>query len=170
MGKYYRISLNCARVRTISTFSNDYGFINVLPIKRIKEKKGFFGIKHIPVIEYEGHFSVIAEQVDDHLEDIIFRKRIDFDPNGIRDITKASFDELLDSLKRGLTCYNMIEIEPELALYYSEIIKSDSNILNKYNKELTEIEKRENVIQELVYRLDLEEANSKKKVLNRKSA
>ncbi len=174
MGKYYRISLNCARVRTIESFSNDYGFINVMPLKGTVEKKGLFGVKYIPVTKYEGRFSVIAEQIDDHFEDIVLGKRIDFDPNGIRDITTASFEDLLNNLKRGLTCYNMIEIPPEVALYYGDIIKSDINIANKYKKELVEIEKKRNVVQELIYRMDLEEANqnskNKKKVLKIKSA
>ena len=68
----------------------------------------------------------------------------------------------------------MIEIPPEVALYYGDIIKSDINIANKYKKELVEIEKKRNVVQELIYRMDLEEANknskNKKKVLKIKSA
>ena len=174
MGKYYRISLNCARVKSNAPFDNECGFIRILPLKGTIAKKGLFGVRYIPTIEYEGHFLIIAEQVDNHFEDVVLRKRIDYDPNGIIDITQASFDELLGNLKRGLTCYNMIEIQPEVALHYENMIKTDINILNKYQNELNEIEKRENVIQELTNRLDMENINnnekSKKRLLNRKSA
>lgn len=175
VAKYYRISLNCARVRTIGSVSKDYGFIRILPLKGTITKKSFFGIKHVPVIEYEGHFSVIVEQVDDYFEDIVLRRKIFFDPNGLRDVTSASFDELISNLNYGLTCFCSTKIEPEVALYYKNIIESDVNILNKYKSELAEIARKETVIAELVKRLDLENSSKdeksnndvKKRILNK---
>ena len=154
MKKYYKLLLNCARVRTICSSYKDCGFIEILPLKSSIEKKGLFGIKYVPVIKYSGWFHVIAEGVDDHFEDIILGKKIEYDPNGLRDITSASIEELDSQLDIGLTCYKFTEIEPEIALYYMEKIKTDQNILEKYISELEELEKKENVINEIKKRME----------------
>ena len=166
MGKYYRISLNCARVHDNSPFSNVCGFIKIWPLKANSYKKGLFGVKCIPVIEYEGWYYLIAEKVDDHFEDVVLGKKITYDPSGIVDITRASFDDLLDNLKYGLTCYDAVEVEKDFVIYALEKIKSDDSILNKYKNELYELERKQNVINELVYRMDNQsnDDNQQKKV------
>lgn len=162
MEKYYRVLLNCARVYNIGSKCSSCGFINIMPLKGTITKKSIFGKKYIPTIEYKGKYLVIAKQVDDHLEDIVLNRKISFDPNGIQDITKASFDELMCNLTHGLSCYSMVEIEPEIAEYYKNIIESDINILNKYEDELSKIARKENVINELVNRLDNSDTRSDK--------
>lgn len=167
MGKYYRVSLNCARVHDNSPFSNICGFIEIWPLKSQIYKKGFFGVKCVPTIEYKGWYYLIAEQVDDHFEDIVLGKRIDYDPSGIVDITTASFDDLLSNLKHGLTCYSATEVDCDFVKHALEKIKSDENILNKYKDELYELGRKENVIKELVRRMDSEKINENKNVKKR---
>ena len=149
MGKYYRLFLNCGKVKNTSFLRVSFGFIEILPQKAILKKKSFFGTKEIPITKYEGWYHIIAEAKDDHFEDIILGKRIDYDRNGVKNITLASAEELESQLDKGITCYHFYELEPEVALYYMEKIKSDPNILEKYIQEIEKIEKKENVIEEI---------------------
>lgn len=153
MKKYYRLSLNCGRTTKVYSYSIDYGFINILPQKTTIEKKCWYGTTKVPTIEYAGKYYVIAERCDDHFEDIILGKRIDFDPDGICDISNATIEELLAQLEPGLSCHRFIEIDPDIALYYMDMIKNDIGILNKYISELEELERKLNVMKEIELRL-----------------
>lgn len=154
MKKYYILKLNCGRVRKICSCINDCGFIEILPQKGSIQTKGLFGTKNIPIIEYNGWFNIIAEQVDDHFEDIILQKRIDYDPDGLYDITNASTEELEEQLLDiGLTCHSFMEVDPQVALHYMNMIKDDNNILEKYVNELDELEKKNNITNEIESRL-----------------
>ncbi len=149
MKKYYRLSLNCGRRRDLFNHYSECGYIEIFPQKGTEQKKGFFGVKNIPVTTYTGRYEVIAELVDDHFEDIILNKRIEYDKEGVKDIALAALEDLVAELEEGLTCYHCREIEPEIAIYYADKIKEDERILNKYISELTEIEKKINVINEI---------------------
>ena len=153
MKKYYRLLLNCARRRNRFNRYSNYGYIEIFPQNGIEQKKGFFGVKSIPITKYTGKYEVIAELVDDHFEDIVLNKRIDYDEQGVKDIELATTKELELSLGDGLTCYYCIEIEPEIAMYYAEKIKNDENVLKKYICELTEIEQKINVLNEIEKRI-----------------
>ena len=174
MKKYYELQLNCGRVRDRAPFSNCCGFIEIWPIKVTAYKQSIFGAKPISTIDYKGWQYVIAELKDDHFEDVVLGKKIYFDPNGLRDITTASIDELMSNLNHGLTCYHMNEINQELATYYKEKIESDINVFKKYKDELSKIARKENVINEIVKILDKENSvkdnKTKKRILNIKSA
>ncbi|MBQ6546931.1 MAG: hypothetical protein IJL74_02910 [Bacilli bacterium] len=157
MKKYYRLAINCGRRRSLCDRYSEYGYIEVFPIKTTEEKKGIFGTKNVPVVSYVGRYNIIAELVDDHFEDIVLNKRIEYDRNGIQDIKNASTEELVEQLDKGLTCYNYIEIDPVIAEYYSSKIKEDEKVLEKYISELNEIEKKLNVLQEIKERVEPQE-------------
>lgn len=171
MSKYYRLGMNCSRVYNRGRFSNDYGSIEVLPVKGTVEKTTFFGKRLVPGIEYRGRYYVIAELVDDHFEDIILRKRIDYDSNGIRDVAIASDEELKNETIVGLTCYMFNEIDCSIAEYYSNKIKEDPGMLEKYTYEMESIEYKKYVLKELDKRTSFstEETEYKRK-LRKKSA
>ena len=152
MEKYYRLFLNCSKVKTTSYSNGLYGHIEIFPQKDIITKKSFFGTKREQITKYNGSYNIIAEVKDDHFEDIILGKRIDYDPNGIQNITLASVEELESKLDEGITCYHFYEVDKEVALYYLEKIKSDPNVLEKYIKELDILEKKTIVREELIKR------------------
>ncbi len=176
MKKYYRLSLNCGRRRDLFSCYSDYGYIEVLPQKGMEEKKGFFGSKYVPATTYTGRYEVIAELVDDHFEDVVLNKRIEYDVDGVKDIVYATIEELKEELDKGLTCHHCKEIEPEIAIYYADKIEKDENILKKYASELTEIENKLNVLREIEKRTQapIEEqvidSKPRQKIRNKKSA
>ena len=149
MKKYYRLLLNCGRRRNRFDRYSEYGYIEILPQKGTEEKKGLFGPKYVPVTTYTGRYEVIAELVDDHFEDIILNKRIEYDTDGVKDIERVTIEELEAELDKGLTCYHCREIQPEIATYYKDKIEKDENMLKKYISELTEIETKINVLREI---------------------
>ena len=154
MKKYYRLSLNCGRRKNFGSRFNEYGYIEVFPQPDIEQKKGVFGVKYTPITTYTGRYDVIAELVDDHFEDIVLNKRIEYNKDGVKDIKYATIDELIAELDNGLTCYYYREIDPSVAEYYIERIKEDENVLSKYISELTEIEKKINVLNEIKRRVE----------------
>ena len=157
MTKYYELNLNCARVKDMSPYCNECGFIKVLPLKGETIRRGLFGTKEVEVIEYIRPYYIMAKVEDDHFVDTILGKRITYDPDGLKDITTASAQELEQNLYKGLSCSRFREVEEEVALYYTNKIMLDGNTLNKYISELNEIERKENVINELIKRIEIEE-------------
>ena len=169
MKQYYRLNLNCARVREKSPFTNDYGFIKVLPVEGIEIRQGFFGSKVVPTIEYIGEYYVIAVLQGNYFKEVICSKNIEYDKEGLCDISVATTEELEQNLSYGLTCNSFIEIEEEVAFFYINKIIDDPNALAKYTSELNEIERKENVLKELESRRQhkIISPNIKPKVLKR---
>lgn len=155
MTKYYKLYLNCARVHDMSPFSNDCGFIKVLPIRGSEVKKGVFGSRMVGTIEYAGKYYVMAKLENDHFVDTVLGKEIYYDPSGLQDITIASINELEQNLYVGLTCFGFRRIEEEVALYYTNKVISDEVALDKYTHELEEIERKQNVVDELARRREV---------------
>ena len=176
MKKYYRLYLNCGRRRDRFERYSEYGYIEILPQKGTEEKKGLFGTKYVPATTYTGRYEVIAELVDDHFEDVVLNKRIEYDTDGVKDIARASIEDLEAELGKGLTCYHCKEIDPEIAIYYADKIEQDENMLKKYTSELTEIETKVNVLREIEKRTQapIEEqvigSKPKQRIRNKKSA
>ena len=152
MVKYYKLNLNCARVEDNAPFTNLSGFLKVLPIRGSVEKKGLFGPRMVASIEYIGKFYVIAVLKGDHFVEVIRSQKIYYDENGLRDTTTATKEELKENLSPGLTCYSFREIEEEVAMFYVKQIIEDPKALEKYDSELEELYKKENVYEELVKR------------------
>lgn len=152
MGKYYKLSLNCARVEDNAPFTNSCGFLRVFPIRGSVEKKGFFGPRMVASTEYIGKFYIIAVLRDDHFVEVIRSQKVYYDENGLKDITTATNEELKQNLSPGLTCHRFIEIEEEVAIYYVKKIINDPKALKKYDEEMEEIYKKENVYEELIKR------------------
>ena len=170
MKKYYELSLNFARVRDHKPFSNSCGFIRVLPMKGLVKKEGVFGPRMVEGIEYIGEFKVIAEVEDDHFKDSIAGNIIQYDPDGLQDITTATIEELKCNLDEGLTCYHFREVEDEVALFYISKVIYDEKALSQYIHELDELTKKENVLKEINKREDaMQISPNKKKTTNTKT-
>lgn len=164
MVQYYRLNLNCARVSDKSPYANDYGFIKVLPVEGTMVKQGFFGSKVVPKTEYIGEYYVIAVKEKDYFKDAILGKTIKYYPEGLFDITTASEEDLENNLFCGLSCNSFEKIDYETACFNIKKIRSDSRCLEKYYFELEELEKKENVVEELNRRKELElDINTKSK-------
>ena len=152
MSKYYRLSLNCARVGENAPFTNSCGFLRVFPIRSSVEKKGLFGPRMVASTEYIGKFYIIAILKGDHFVEVIRSKNVYYDENGLKDITTATNEELSQNLSPGLTCHSFREIDEEVAMFYVKKIINDPKALEKYDLELEEIYNKENVYEELAKR------------------
>lgn len=170
MVKYYSLNLNCARVRDKEPFTNDYGFIEALPVKGTEVKQGFFGPKKVVKTEYTGECYVIAIFKNDHFTEVIRGKNVEYDSEGLRDITTATMEDLENNLSYGLTCNSFTEVDQEVAFFYINKIIDDPKALEKYTLELDELEKKENVEQEILRRknsADIEDVNHPVRSLKR---
>lgn len=164
MNKYYKLKLNCARMKGDSSFDLDsnYGYISFLPIEN--KTKTLFG-KELTEKRYNGLGYVIAEKKDDFFEDIILEKRIEYNPNGLRNmenIKTVSTDKLLKELNAGLTCFNYEEISVfEVATFIRQMCQ-DKMMIKKYSQELEYILNKNEIKMELDRRgcpfIDEEEA------------
>ena len=156
MGKFYELKLNCARVEEIppapyGEYSYKDGFIEILPEKHLYTVKGLFGDKQVWKTVYIGKAYIIAEKVDDYFEEIIFGKKITY-KKGIGKVTQADEESLKKQLNDELSCYYYTEISNKSVTDFINAMKQDNNILIKYKQELTDVESKRFVKEELARR------------------
>lgn len=153
MTKYYKLKLNNARAEYNGPNGDEFGFIEILPVERQVTEKFLFFEKTITKTDYCNPFYVIAEQKDNYFEDIILGKKIKYNPDGLKDILRATNDELSENLQFGMTCFEYQEIDSEEVHQFLEMIKNDENILKKYELEIKNVERRDFIISEFVKRV-----------------
>ena len=166
MKKYYRLKLNCAKAEYGRLNEDDIGFVEIMPIERETIDKFLFIERKKQEVCYDGKFYIIAEQVNDHFEDIVLNKTIKYDPNGLKDIENASVDVLSTNLKYGISCYEYQEIGSEEVKLFLEMIKTDENMQKKYIKEIENVEKKYLVIEEIKNKLFGDYDKEKSKDMN----
>lgn len=151
MNKYYKLKLNCARVKgnPFLNVKSNYGLIEYLPV--VRKVKTLFG-SELEEIEYNGLGYVIAEKKDDYFEDIILDRKIKYDPHGIKNMETLEYvptEKLIEELNSGLTCF---EYENANNIEVANIIKqfqNSKNMIRKYKKELDYVFNKDLIKQEL---------------------
>ena len=151
MSKYYRLKLNCARTKGNKCLEDEYncGYISYLPVVRIE--KSLFG-KDNKLIQYNGFGYVIAEKKDNYFEDLVFGRRIDYNPLGIRNIEDLDFvstDRLLNELNKGLTCFDFEEISVIEVANFIKQIQNNDIMIRRYKNELDYVSNKHLIKEEM---------------------
>lgn len=165
MSKYYRLKLNCARSSTEYDDGYSYdeiGYVAVLPVNRWEKikKRRFLSSKEeiVRYTEYNGIEYIIAELVEDYFVDLITDKKIYYDENSIKDVRTSTVEELKNEIKKGpsLSCFSYTEVTATQALKYMKEIKNTFSVYKKYLKEISIIEDKTLLINEINRREQIE--------------